>query len=122
MSFFEFNYKMVIAIRSDLKLPKAKIAIYASHAAVLAVEDAKKKNNDWLKKWLFEGQKKVVVQVSTEQELKNLYQKAINENLPNSFVCKYDQENKSEEIITAIAIGPSPNTKIDKFTANLKLL
>ena len=122
MTFVDFNYKMVIAIRSDLKLSKSKIAVYASHVSVLAVEEAKKKRSDWLKKWFSEGQKKVVVQVSTELELETLYQKAINENLPCGFVNEYNQENKSKEIIAAVAIGPTPNTKIDKFTADLKLL
>jgi PTH2 family peptidyl-tRNA hydrolase len=122
MTYSEFNYKMVIVIRSDLKLAKSKIAIHASHVAVLAVEEAKRKKINWLKNWYFEGQKKVVVQVNSEQELKKLIQKANDENLSYASICEDNQKNKSKEIIIALAIGPSPNTKVDKFTADLKLL
>ncbi|NHK33005.1 MAG: aminoacyl-tRNA hydrolase [Asgard group archaeon] len=122
MTFVEFNYKMVIAIRSDLKLTKSKIAVYASHVAVLAVEEAKRKKINWLKNWYSEGQKKVVVQVYSEQELQKLIQKAKDENLPYASISEDDLKNNTKEIIIALAIGPSPNTKVDKFTADLKLL
>ena len=117
-----FQYKMVIALRTDLKMTKGKSAVQAAHAAVIAVEEAKRNRADWLKKWFYEGQKKVVVQVSTKEELEILFNKAKQNNLPCSFVNDAGLTELPPGTPTAVAIGPAPNDKIDKITSHLKLL
>ena len=82
----DFEYKMVIAIRTDLKMAKGKMAIQAAHAAVVAVEEAKRNKLKWVKSWFSEGQKKVSVQISSKEQLELLYQKARSNNLPCSFI------------------------------------
>ena len=106
ISHLNFQFKMIIAIRSDLKLTKA--AVYASHVAVLAVEDAKKRKSQYLKKWFSEGQKKVAVKAPSEQILQELYQKAKSENLPCAIINSKDSTNNVNESYVAIAIGPVP--------------
>ncbi|HUU79189.1 MAG TPA: peptidyl-tRNA hydrolase Pth2 [candidate division Zixibacteria bacterium] len=118
----DFQFKMVIALRTDLKMTKGKSAVQASHAAVIAVEEAKRKKLDWVKKWFYEGQKKVVVQVSSKEELELLYQKAQQNNFPCSFVNDAGLTELPPGTATAVAIGPAPNNLIDKITSNLKLL
>ncbi|NHJ05781.1 MAG: peptidyl-tRNA hydrolase [Candidatus Heimdallarchaeota archaeon] len=118
----DFQYKMVIALRTDLKMTKGKSAVQASHAAVIAVEEAKRKKLDWVKKWFYEGQKKVVVQVSSKEELELLYQKAQQNNFPCSLVNDAGLTELPPGTATAVAIGPVPNNMIDKITSNLKLL
>ena len=117
-----FQYKMVIALRTDLKMTKGKSAVQAAHAAVIAVEEAKRKRADWLKKWFYEGQKKVVVQVSTKEELEILFNKAKQNNFPCSFVNDAGLTELPPGTPTAVAMGPAPNDKIDKITSHLKLL
>lgn len=122
MSNVNFQYKMVIAIRTDLKMTKGKIAAQASHAAVICVEEAKRNKQNWLKTWFYEGQKKVVVQVSSKEELELVYQKARSNNLPCSFINDAGMTELPPGTPTAVAIGPAPNENIDRITSNLKLL
>ncbi|MHA1629746.1 MAG: peptidyl-tRNA hydrolase Pth2 [Candidatus Heimdallarchaeota archaeon] len=118
----DFQYKMVIGIRKDLQMSKGKTAVQTAHAAVLAVEDAKRRHKDWLKKWFYEGQKKVVVQLSSEEELHHLLQKARATNLPYAVVNDAGLTELPPNTTTAIALGPAPNDKLDKLTSKYKLL
>ncbi|NHJ48478.1 MAG: aminoacyl-tRNA hydrolase [Asgard group archaeon] len=118
----DFNFKMVIILRKDLKLSKGQAAIYASHVAVNAVIDAKRKKSNWLRDWFSEGQKKVVVQVPSEEELVKIYEKSKTENLPGAIVSLKNSIDESKEDFVAVAIGPAPNTKITDFTRDLKLM
>ncbi|HUT81556.1 MAG TPA: peptidyl-tRNA hydrolase Pth2 [Candidatus Bathyarchaeia archaeon] len=122
MSYDNFQYKMVIAIRSDLKMTKGKMAVQAAHAAVLAVEEAKRNRSKWVQSWFHEGQKKVTVQIDTEQELQSLYQKAQRNNLPCSLVNDVGLTEFPPGTATAVAIGPTPNDVLDKLTSQYKLL
>ncbi|MCF2143638.1 MAG: peptidyl-tRNA hydrolase Pth2 [Candidatus Heimdallarchaeota archaeon] len=117
-----FQYKMVIAIRKDLQMSKGKTAVQAAHASVLAVENAKHKYKDWLKKWLYEGQKKVVVQLQSEDELLHLYRQAQTSNLPCAIVNDAGLTELPPNTATAVALGPAPNEKLDKLTSKYKLL
>ena len=118
----EFQYKMIIAIRTDLKMSKGKMAIQAAHAAVISVEEAKRTKLKWVKSWFSEGQKKVAVQIATKEKLELVYQKARSKNLPCSFVNDAGLTELPPGTATAVAIGPAPNNIIDKITSNLKLL
>ncbi|MBN1329545.1 MAG: peptidyl-tRNA hydrolase [Candidatus Heimdallarchaeota archaeon] len=122
MVYDNFQYKMVIAIRTDLKMTKGKMATQAAYAAVVALEEAKKNHIKWVQSWYHEGQKKVTVQIDTEQELQTLYQKAQRNNLPCSLVKDNSIEEKNTTNFTAVAIGPTPNDILDKLTSQYKLL
>ncbi len=122
MNEINFQYKMVIVIRTDLKMTKGKIAAQASHAAVICVEEAKRNKQNWLKTWFYEGQKKVVVQVSSKEDLELVFQKARSINLPCSFINDAGMTELPPGTPTAVAIGPAPNNNIDNITSNLKLL
>ncbi|NHJ87068.1 MAG: peptidyl-tRNA hydrolase [Asgard group archaeon] len=122
MSDINFDYKMVIGIRIDLKMTKGKTAVQAAHAAVMAVEDAKRTKLNWIKNWFNEGQKKVCVQVNTKEQLELLFQKARSNGLPCSLINDAGLTQLPPGTATAVAIGPAPNDKIDKITSNLKLL
>ncbi|TFG01952.1 MAG: peptidyl-tRNA hydrolase [Promethearchaeota archaeon] len=122
MSPRSFNYKMVIIIRADLKMSKGKIAAQAAHAAVTAVTNARRRHSKWLKDWLNEGQKKIVVKVNSLGEMEKLFRIANNQRIPLAKINDAGLTELEPGTTTAIAIGPGPNGKIDKITANLKLL
>ena len=63
------EYKMVIVMRSDLKMSKGKLAAQAAHAAVNCAFAAKKKDPRGFDKWYSEGQKKVVLKVDSLERL-----------------------------------------------------
>lgn len=61
--------------------------------------------------------------VNSEQELLDIYKRAIDANLP----CVLIQDNgltefKGLKTYTAVAIGPASDTEIDKITGDLPLL
>ena len=61
------EYKQVIIMRQDLNLPKGKMAAQAAHAAV---EAAHKSDKEKVKHWRDAGQKKVVLKVKVDTQVK----------------------------------------------------
>ena len=64
----EFEYKMAIVTRADLKLTTGKLAVQVAHAAVVCAMDTKKINSKWFNKWQNEGAKKIVLKVDSEKD------------------------------------------------------
>ena len=58
--------KQVILVRTDLKMPKGKMAAQVAHASSSALL---KSHKDDIKKWQEQGMKKVVLKVKDEKEL-----------------------------------------------------
>ena len=61
--------KMVLVVRSDLKMGKGKAAAQCSHAAVGAYKSAKKSSPSILRMWERNGQPKIVTKVENEDQL-----------------------------------------------------
>jgi PTH2 family peptidyl-tRNA hydrolase len=118
----EFEYKQVIAFRSDLKLSKGKIAAQAGHAAVSAAEEARKRHRNWWDAWLFEGQRKIAVKVKDEEELLELEESAKELGLPNALIVDRGLTEIPPGTITCLGIGPAPAEIVDKLTGKLALL
>ena len=119
-----FKYKQVIVIRNDLGMSCGKISAQVAHAAVSLYELArnKRKFKKWLKNWINEGQKKVVVKVQSERELRNLYQQALKLDLPAVIIQDRGLTEIPPGTSTTLGIGPAPEGEIDKVTKNLSLL
>ena len=74
----DFEYKMVIVTRKDLKLSPGKLAAQVAHAAVGCVLLSKNEKPKWFSKWQNVGGKKAVVKVDCEKDffpLKNIRHK-----------------------------------------------
>jgi len=113
------EFKQVILIRSDLKLPKGKMAAQCAHASV---EAALKADEDILKKWRQQGQGKIVLKVENEQELISYFQKAKDMDLACSLITDAGKTVIAPGTKTAVAIGPDDTEKIDSLTGSLKLV
>ncbi|MEM1946449.1 MAG: peptidyl-tRNA hydrolase Pth2 [Candidatus Caldarchaeum sp.] len=116
------KYKQVIVIRADLKMSVGKTAAQASHAAVLAVENARRRRPEWVEDWIASGQKKVVLKVSSEQELRRLADLCSLRGLPHEIVEDAGLTELSPGTATALGIGPAPEEEVDKITGSLPLL
>jgi len=114
--------KMVIVVRKDLKISCGKIAAQVAHAAVEVSLKSMKKNERKFRKWLEEGQKKVVVAVENEEKLLEIYRKALNEGLVASLIRDAGLTEIPPGTLTAVGIGPDEDEKIDKITGKLPLL
>ena len=118
----EFEYKMVIAARKDLKLSPGKLAVQVAHAAVACTLEVKKKNNKWFKKWMEEGAKKAVVKVDTLDYFYILKKKAEELNVSYYIVSDAGLTEIPPGTITVIGFGPAPSSIIDQITGDLPLL
>ena len=118
----EFSFKQAIVVRSDLKMGKGKMAAQASHAAVSAAEEARKRHSEWWEAWMDEGQRKVVVRVKDEEELLELKDMAARMRLPFALVRDRGLTQLPPDTVTCLGIGPAPNEIVDKVTGKLRLL
>lgn len=114
--------KQAIIIRTDLELGKGKLAGQVAHAAVDSFIRAKSLDLASVDKWLSEGAKKIVLKVSSEKELVQIFQDAKDAGLPCSLIRDAGKTQIDPGTITAVGIGPAKDEKIDLRIAHLKLL
>jgi len=117
----EFKFKQVLILRSDLKMSCGKAAVQACHASVSSAENTKKAHTSWWRGWINEGQRKIVLKVASETELRDMEEKAITSNLPAALISDKGLTELPPGTITALGIGPAPSTLVDKITGNLPL-
>jgi PTH2 family peptidyl-tRNA hydrolase len=112
-------HKQVIVIRSDLKMPRGKTAVQVTHASLSAYKKADKKIRG---QWEMEGSKKVVLKVSSLDELLEIYKKAKEMKLPCSLIEDAGLTFFKAPTKTCVGIGPDEEERIDRITGKLKML
>ncbi|MDO8537408.1 MAG: peptidyl-tRNA hydrolase Pth2 [archaeon] len=113
--------KQVIVIRKDLRLSCGKMCGQSAHASLEALEKMKRENSEWVEEWINLGQAKVVLQVGSEKELLEIFEK-IKRKFPCALIKDAGLTQTKQGTITAIAVGPAPEIELDKITGHLKLL
>lgn len=111
--------KQTILIRQDLNLPKGKLAAQCAHASVEAVLRSDK---DKVSKWRKDGMAKIVLKVKDLKELQHYNQSAKDSGLVSALITDAGRTTVSPGTVTALAIGPDEDEKIDRITKDLKLL
>lgn len=109
-------------MRVDLEMSKGKLCGQAAHAAVSAAEVARKRNFDWWKIWMDEGQRKIVLKVKSVEELMKFKDQADRIGLPTAIVQDRGLTELPPGTITCLGIGPAPTPMVDKLTRDLALL
>lgn len=110
--------KQAIILRSDLGMGKGKLASQSAHASVDVLDKVDKEK---VREWKSQGMKKVVLKIGSEKELLELFMRAKRE-LPCALIHDAGLTQVESGSVTAVAIGPAEESKIDKFTKELKLL
>ena len=118
----EFCLKQVIVARADLKMGKGKLAAQVAHASLSAAEEARERKPDWFEQWRGEGQKKVVVKVQSEEDLRQLFRRAKNSRLPASLIEDAGLTQLDPGTATCLGVGPAPDERVDEITGQLKLM
>ena len=112
----------MIVVRSDIKMGKGKLAAQVAHASLSAAEEAKERRPSWFSNWKAEGQAKVVLKAASEDELRDLQQKARSSGLPTSLIEDRGLTQLEPGTVTCLGVGPGPALEIDRVTGKLKLL
>ena len=110
--------KQVIVVNSSLKMGKGKTCAQVAHASLEAYLRAEGRVRE---AWRQQGAKKVVVK-APEEELLALWERAKREGLPVALIKDAGLTQLKPGSITALAIGPAEEGKVDKLTGHLKLL
>lgn len=114
--------KQVIAVRTDIKMGKGKIAAQVGHACVLASEAARVSHPEWWNEWWKNAYPKIVVKVPGYDDLEDIRQKAERIGLPHGMVRDLGRTQLVPGTVTCIAVGPAPDDLIDGITKGFSLL
>ncbi len=117
-----YEYKMVMVIRTDLKMSKGKMIVQACHAAVESSEVAKRENREIWKKWKNGSSKKVALRVEPLEELLELYNNTLQLKVSCALIKDAGLTELPPGTTTALGIGPDKSEIIDKITGQLQLI
>jgi PTH2 family peptidyl-tRNA hydrolase len=114
--------KMIMVVRTDLKMTKGKIAAQCGHAAIACYESLQRSNPELLQRWKTDGQAKVVVQVSDEEQLELLQGIAQSLEITARIIHDGGRTQIPAGSATVLGLGPAPKPLLDQVTGHLKLL
>jgi PTH2 family peptidyl-tRNA hydrolase len=101
---------------------KGKIAAQVAHAAVSAANKARWLNLDWFKKWIDAGQKKIIVRAESLEILRMKEKCAKALKIPTVLIHDRGLTQLPPGTLTALGLGPAPESELDKVTREMKLL
>ncbi|KAI3381685.1 hypothetical protein SNEBB_004580 [Seison nebaliae] len=116
------QHKMVLVVRTDLKMGPGKIAAQCCHATLECFTSSlKKKNYEALKTWKNQGQMKITLKVRSVEELKEIYHESLKRDLVTCIIADAGHTQILAGSHTVVGIGPAPSSIINEITGNLKL-
>ena len=118
---FNDPLKMVIAVRTDLKMGKGKIAAQVGHGVLTVGFQAAAADMPLMEEY-FIGQQKVCVKVASEEELMELERQAKAAGIYAVVITDAGCTQIPAGSKTVCAMGPARISEIDKITGKLKLL
>jgi PTH2 family peptidyl-tRNA hydrolase len=103
---------------------KGKMIAQGAHASMGAIlKDGVLLDDDRVKAWLSGPFKKIAVYVNSEQELLDMKKKAEDNSLINCLIVDSGlTEFNGVKTVTALAIGPDTDERVDSICKNLPLL
>ena len=113
------DYKQVILVRQDLKLPTGKLAAQVGHACVEAVL---KSDPKMVAAWRKQGMAKIILKIKDEKELLIYLQQAKDAQLTTALITDAGHTVVAPGTRTCVGIGPDEEKKIDAVTGKLALL
>jgi PTH2 family peptidyl-tRNA hydrolase len=119
------DLKQVYMVRTDLDMGKGKIAAQCCHAAVKAYRgmiENLEGSRKVLDRWENQGSRKVVLKVSSEEELVDIISKAKAKGLYATTIRDAGLTQIASGSMTVGVIGPATDTIIDEVSGHLKLL
>ncbi|MDL5361694.1 peptidyl-tRNA hydrolase Pth2 [Halalkalicoccus sp. NIPERK01] len=110
--------KQAIVARTDIGMGQGKLAAQVAHASLSAYEDT---DPGARKDWKGSGQKKVVLKASGEAEIFELADRAEREGIPHAVIRDAGHTQLESGTVTALAVGPAADDRVDRVTGHLSL-
>jgi len=110
--------KQAIVARADLGMGEGKLAAQVAHASLMAYEDADQQTRS---AWKGNGQKKIVLQADGESTLFELAERADANGLAHAIVRDAGHTQLDPGTVTALAVGPAKDDRVDAITGDLSL-
>ena len=110
--------KMIIVVRTDLKMTPGKVAAQACHACLGAYRLSMPKT---VQDWTAQGESTICLSVDSDEVLEAVLMSAISAGLIVSAQLDAGRTEVESGTRTCAAIGPDYNRKIDPVTRSLKL-
>lgn len=117
----DYQYKQVLVMRKDLNMRKGKLIAQGAHASLAAT--IHNMDHPDVKGWLAGRFAKIAVYVNSEEELFEIYDKALEEGVIVEIITDAGfTEFNGVPTNTCIAVGPGKVEEINKVTGHLPLL
>ena len=110
--------KQAIVARTDIGMGAGKLAAQVAHASLRAYERADRTARE---EWTAGGQKKIVLRGDNERQLFGLAEEADREGLPHAVVRDAGHTQLEPGTVTALAVGPAAEDRVDLVTGELSL-
>lgn len=120
-AFTDEECKMILVVRTDLKMTKGKAAAQCAHAAVACYKSIARSNPEILARWERLGQAKITLQARSEDELILLQGIAKSLNITARLIHDAGRTQIASGSCTVLGLGPAPKSILDQVTGNLKL-
>ncbi|RDB28696.1 putative peptidyl-tRNA hydrolase 2 [Hypsizygus marmoreus] len=114
--------KLVLVVRTDLKMSPGKFAAQCGHATLACYKALVKANPKLVQHWERTGQAKIALKATSEEQLLELEAIAKSLNLCARSVEDQGLTQVAEGSRTVLGIGPAPVALINEVTGKLRLL
>ena len=116
--------KQIIVIRKDLKMRRGKEITQGCHASMAFLLNRLPNNLRMSVReltWVNEGQRKITLQVDSEEELREIYAAGKKAIVESWMITDLGLTELKEPTVTAVALGPDEDALLDSITGHLKL-
>ncbi|KAJ7139906.1 peptidyl-tRNA hydrolase PTH2-domain-containing protein [Mycena epipterygia] len=114
--------KLVLIVRTDLKMTPGKISAQCGHATLACYKALVKRNPQLVKHWERTGQAKIALKATSEKQLLELEALAKSLNLCARSVQDQGLTQVDPGTRTVLAVGPAPVELVNRVTGKLRLL
>lgn len=119
---FTSDLKMVMVVRSDLKMGTGKVAAQCCHACLGLYKAQVKKDLPRLQAWEKSAYKKVVLKCNSENDMLKIAEVARSKKLEYYIVRDAGRTQIAPGSKTVLSIGPATEEELNEVTNYLKLL
>lgn len=113
--------KLVLLVRTDLKMDKGKMAAQCSHATLACYKSLVASDPKLIKRWETFGQTKVALKCPSETEMNMLERKAKSVGLCAKSIRDAGHTQVAAGSKTVLGIGPGPAKLVDSVTGECNL-